>query len=51
MDLLRQPDIREKKRNNIKTDDELLEYLKQFYEENGRTPVQKDFVNNPKYPT
>ena len=32
------------------TDDELLEYLRQFYKENGRILEQLDFSNNPKYP-
>lgn len=37
--------------NNVKyTDDELLEYLKQFYEENGRIPTQIDFANNHDHP-
>lgn len=32
------------------TDEELLEYLKQFYEENGRPPTKRNFNNNPRYP-
>lgn len=32
------------------TDDELLNFLKLFVEENGRIPMQKDFDNNSKYP-
>lgn len=32
------------------TNEELLEYLKMFYEENGRSPVVHDFINNHKYP-
>lgn len=32
------------------TDDELLNYLVQFNEENGRSPVMRDFVSNPEYP-
>ena len=41
-----------RKGNNAKkyTDNELLEYLRQFYEENGRVPEQLDF-NNLIYPT
>ncbi len=31
--------------------EELLDYLRQFFEENGRIPVARDFENNPKYPT
>ena len=34
-----------------KTDEELLDYLIQFYEENGRSPRIIDFINNPKYPS
>lgn len=33
------------------TNEELLEYLKQFYRENGRNPVADDFRNNPRYPS
>jgi len=32
------------------TDKELLDYLKHFKNENGRSPGQKDFENNPEYP-
>ncbi len=32
------------------TNEELLEYLKQFYKENGRIPMHTDFANNPFYP-
>lgn len=32
------------------TDKELLNFLKLFYEENGRIPLQTDFVSNPGYP-
>lgn len=32
------------------TDEELLNYLKQFYEENGRTPEQNEFSKDNKYP-
>lgn len=32
------------------TDEELLECLIQFYEENGRPPARREFVDNPKYP-
>lgn len=32
------------------TDEELLEFLVQFYIENGRVPTTADFKNNPKYP-
>lgn len=37
-------------RKKIYTDDELLNYLKIFYEENRRIPVTTDFKNNPAYP-
>ena len=33
------------------TDEELVDYLKQFFVENGRIPVAKDFLNNPEYPS
>lgn len=39
-----------KKRPNLYKNEELLNYLKQFVEENGRIPVRKDFDNNPFYP-
>jgi len=32
------------------TDEELLMYIIQFYEKNGKTPTEKDFTNNPTYP-
>lgn len=32
------------------TDKELLDYLRRFKNENGRSPGQNDFVNNPEYP-
>lgn len=31
--------------------EELLRYLIQFYEENGRSPTEKDFIYAPKYPS
>lgn len=38
--------------NNIKySNEELLNSLKFFYQENGRVPVQRDFVNNSEYPS
>jgi Homing endonuclease associated repeat len=33
------------------TDKELLNYLTDFYRKNGRVPTQKDFTNNPEYPS
>lgn len=36
---------------NRYTKKELLNYLKRFVEENGRIPVEHDFVNNPGYPS
>ena len=36
--------------SNIYTDEELLELIIHFYEENGRPPVAIDFYKNPKYP-
>ena len=38
-------------RNPLYTDEELLEYLILFYEENGRPPTERNFLNNPKYPS
>ena len=32
------------------TNEELLNFLVVFYEDNGRVPGQKDFTNNPEYP-
>jgi len=32
------------------TDEELLDYLIQFYDDTGRPPIQKDFENNSVYP-
>lgn len=32
------------------TDEELLGYIVQFYEENGRPPTTRDFTNNREYP-
>lgn len=32
------------------TDKELLNYLKDFVKENGRSPVRRDFIGNPEYP-
>jgi hypothetical protein len=43
-----------KPRDTIKivyyTEEELLNYLINFYKENGRPPTEKDFKNNPEYP-
>lgn len=39
--------------NRIKikiADDELLKSLRQFYEDTGKVPAKRDFINNPKYP-
>lgn len=33
------------------TDKELLDMLKRSYKENGKVPIQSDFVNNPEYPS
>lgn len=33
------------------TDKELLEYLTKFYDKYGRSPTEKDFTNNSKYPS
>lgn len=32
------------------TEEELLSYLRQFYEEYGRLPMGEDFINNSEYP-
>lgn len=44
-------DGRSNSRNKNYTDEELLNYLKQFYEENGRVPIHIDFNANPNYPS
>ncbi len=36
---------------NTYTNEQLLDYLRQFRNENGRIPTQDDFNNNPKYPS
>jgi hypothetical protein len=33
------------------TKKQLLGFIRQFYEENGRIPVTRDFSNSPKYPS
>lgn len=44
-------DKRKKRQSILYTDDELLAYLKQFYEDIGRIPKQLDFNENPIYPS
>lgn len=39
------------KNKNKYTDEQLLNYLKQFYEENDKVPIENDFMINPKYPS
>ena len=39
-----------KNRSKKYTDDEWLNYLKIFYEKNGRIPVRTDFINSSEYP-
>lgn len=39
------------KNKNLYMDEELLKCLIQFFEENGRPPVAREFRNNPKYPS
>ena len=39
-----------RKRRKCYTDEELLDYLRQFDKENGRPPTERDFINNPEYP-
>ncbi len=36
--------------NKRTTDEELLNFLNNFYEENGKVPSRRDFLNNPDYP-
>ena len=43
-------DKRKKRHPVLYTNDELLGYLKKFYEENGRSPIVYDFTENPRYP-
>lgn len=51
IDLVEEPDIKkERKRSRKYTDEELLEYLRNFEKDNGRIPAQLDFNNDPKYP-
>ncbi len=38
-------------RHKVYTNKKLLEYLRQFYEKNGRAPVENDFYGNPMYPS
>lgn len=44
-------DGRGKSRSKTHTEEELLDHLRQFYEENGRPPTTEDFNNNPIYPS
>ena len=45
-------EIRGSQRKRVSyTDEELLNYLEMFCEENGRFPIAKDFVNGSKYPS
>jgi len=39
-----------KKKHKGYTDNELLEYLRQFHEEKGRIPESRDLDNDSKYP-
>ncbi len=48
IDLVDESDIKCKK--YIYTDEELLGYLRQFHKETGRSPMENDFDNNPKFP-
>lgn len=44
-------EVYKQKRNNARyTDNELLNLLRQFYQETGRIPAKRDFLNNPQYP-
>jgi hypothetical protein len=52
LSLVEEDEIKTKRERNYKyTDKELLEFLREFYRENGRVPEQLDFVNNSKYPS
>lgn len=33
------------------TDEQLLNYLRRFFEKKGRTPIEEEFVNNPEFPS
>ena len=37
--------------NTLLKDEELLEFLRKFDRENGRSPKMEDFLGNPKYPS
>jgi len=39
------------KKENVYTDSELLKYIKDFYTKEGRVPNNRDFINNPQYPS
>lgn len=43
-------DKRKRRGGKLYTDEELLGYMKQFNEENGRPPLERDFSNNSRYP-
>lgn len=36
--------------NKYLSEEELLEYIREFHKKNGRTPTPSDFINNPNYP-
>ncbi len=40
-----------KKKNERYTDEQLLNYLRKFFKENGRSPTQLDFIGNLEYPS
>jgi len=53
--LKKESDVRITRNNKQRLFDEeqkqyLLEFLRYFYEKEGRVPVERDFINNPKYP-
>ncbi len=39
------------KGNSRYTDNQLINFIKKFYEENGKSPAVTDFVGNPDYPS
>ncbi len=39
------------KQQQINKKEKMLNYLRDFLEKNGRSPIQKDFMHNPKYPS
>jgi len=50
IELVDEDEIIKQRKQGRYTNEELLNYLKEFYEEKGKVPAAIDFSNNPKYP-